>query len=425
LFIQNAISESARLRVPLIFPEGNYTVTATIRIPPLAEIRGAGTQKTIISNISTASTFQTIDGSNRIFGDGGFAVSGSPRNVKINGITFVNSTTNALPIMQLDCVADSVIEHCEFIGNPSVSSATSVLAQAVNFRDITGYPSNKTSNVQIKECVFHKLSSAIVSDYDISDITISENKFNFMDRGIVLGEILTGQPDRRFGPQTVLIENNTFDYINRQAIVGGSTSTNYASDINSVNNYFFNVGNNGRGDTTSTQVTEVIKFNSFGNYSHGDTFDRVRVINTGTTYGLIPATAKSLVDGPVSLRSKGTLVRNIVGIGSQSDIVFVYPRSSFQYGTNPINQLITIEYTINKPTRSLVRRGTLEILVTGTTAQVKDTYTGTVEEFDGNGLPSGAVFTAVVNSTKNLVIVYINNLSGTTGNILFTYTVRQ
>lgn len=420
-YIQEAVDYVAKIAngKPLYVPEGQYIVTSTIYVSSLVELRGAGPEKTFINNISTASTFQTIDDGSNKFTDGNYSLSGAPRNVRINGFTFVNSTTNANPIMQLDCLSDSVIEQCEFVGDISVGTATTTLASAINLRDNLSYASNKTKNVTIKNCVFYKVSDAIVSNYDISNITITENSFKTLHRGIVAGESLTGLTSQLTGPQHVVISNNTFDTINRQAIYAGSTSTSYVTDINSVDNYFYNIGNNGLGDTTSTQAVEVIYFGSFGNYSDGDTFDRLTKVNASRNYITSASSVQSLIKGPVSLKTKSPSLYNITGSGSGLQM-FWYPRSTYQYSTNAANQLFTIEYTINKPAISLIRRGILEIMVSGTVATVKDTYTAS-EQTEGDKV----TFSAQVDPTRNLVIVYVSNQSVYLGNILYTYTVRQ
>ena len=417
-YIQEAINYVASVGKPLIAPEGNYIVTSTIFIPSFVEIRGAGPDKTFITNISTASTFQTIDGTGKTFSDGGFALSGSPQGVRINGLTFVNSTTNASPIMQLDCLADSIIEQCKFVGDISANTATVNLASAVSLRDNVAYPANKSSNLSFKNCTFFKVKDAIVSDYDISNIVISENNFKTLHRGIVFSEnttTITGS----VGPQHVYIAGNTFDTINRQAVYAGSSSTSVISDINSVNNYYYNVGNDGEGDTTLAQQTEVIYFAGFGNYSDGDTFDRLTKVSSNVRFVTSASTVRSLVHGPVSLKTKTTQVYNITGSGSGFPFVWI-PRSQYQYSTNSFNQLLTIEYTVNKPNISLIRRGTLEIMVSGTTATVKDTYTSS-EQTEGDKM----TFSAQVDPSRNLVVVYLSNQSVYLGSIFYTYTVRQ
>lgn len=430
--IQNAIDHASGIGRPLYIAEGSYGITGTIYIPPLTEIRGAGAGKTFIANLTTSSaTLQTTDKTKTKFGVTGInSIQGDtnqPKNIKINGVSFVNSlTTNAEPILRFDCVVDSVVEYCEFIGDNIVAStATTTLATGIELRDISSYPANVTKNITIKNCKFNQLSKAIASNYDISNVVITENRFESIDEGIMLGKTLTGIVPQIYGPQHIQINNNSFFDINKQAIYGGSTSTTYSTDINSTDNYFYNVGNFGRGDSTTTMVTEVIGFNSFGNFSNGDTFDRLAVISSGTTYityaGLLPI--KSLISGPVELTTKGPQVYNILGSGVNQ--FFVYPRSTFGYtgtlgGTNPANQIITMNYTINKPQIPLIRKGTLDIIVSASSATIRDSYTSSVEETSG-----GVVFTSEVNTVTNLVKIILRNNSVYTGNVIYTYTVRQ
>lgn len=417
--IQNAISYAASIGRPLYFPEGTYVInsTSTITIPANTEIRGAGAGKTIIENQSTATIFQTIDGANSTFGPS-YALVGAPTNIRINGLTFKSTVANSGPIMQLDCVSDTVIEQCTFQGDASTSSQ----ATAINFRDVSSYPANLTDNVAIKNCVFYQLGSAIVSDYDISNIVVSENKFKDVDAGLVLGK--TPAAGTVIGPRHIQITNNIFSNVNKQAVYSGSTSTAIATDVNSVNNLYYDVGNYGRGDSTSTQATEVIYFGSFGNYSEGDTFNRIAVINSGTSFisSSTAAVVKPLINGPAIVKSKSPLMfsRGITPQNSQP--LFGYPRNTYQFGGNPINQVVTIEYTLVKPSISLTRRGTLDIIVSGTTATVRDDFTTTGPIDVSNKLS----FYAEVNTAKNLIILFLNGNGDTnSGTIEYTYTVKQ
>lgn len=414
--IQNAINYAATIGKPLNWPEGDFNITSTIFLPPLLNLCGAGIGKTNIINTSSFATFQTVDGSAHTFDNPSFSLTTNPSNIKINGFTFINDKSNADPIMQLDCLSDSIIEQCSFIGDISVNSASSTLVQAINFRDHVSYPANITNNVTIKNCIFYKVSDAIVSDYDISNIIISENTFKTLDRGLVFGENTTNLPETN-GPRHVKVSDNSFHTINKQAIYEGTTSTAFSSDINSVNNFYYNVGCNSKGDGTSTQAYEILHFGSFGNYSSGDTFDRLEKINSTSTYFIKTSNSKPLVKGPVVLTSKSPLFYEIKASGAGLEM-FGFPRS--QFSTNSFNQNITIEYTINKPDVPLIRKGTLEIMVSETEATVRDVYTAN-NDIEGKNV----TFSAQVNIAKNLVIVYVSNQSMYLGNIFYTYTVRQ
>lgn len=408
---------------PLIIPEGNYAVTATIKIPSFVELRGAGSQKTVIYNVGTSSIFQTVNGNGITFDEGieSYATVGVPRNIRINGFTFVSSATNAAPIMQLDCIADSFIEECEFVGDIEASAVSSAFASGINFRDVSSYPSNLTKDVTVRGCTFYKLGAAISSEYDISDILIRDSKFYFLNEGVVFGKNLVGIEGQKYGAQHVNITDNKFDTINRQAVYSGSTSTTYYTNISSNNNYYYRVGNNGQGDGPANQAYEVIHFGAYGNYSNSDTFDRLNQINLNSVYLTqnSTATVKSIISGPAVITPKSPLTYDITDTGS-SVPMFVFPRSTYQYKNTPSNQIITVDYTINKPSISMIRKGSLDVIINNTSATVKDSYT-TNDDVEGAKL----TFTAAVSTSRNTVSVLVNNQSVYSGNIIYTYTVRQ
>jgi hypothetical protein len=418
--IQNAINYAAELKKPLIIPESEYIVSDTIYVPPYTEIRGAGIGKTVIRNQSTTSTFQTIDSTESLFED----MSGdstSPRNIRINGVSFISSLTNAEPIMQLDCLRDSVIEHCEFNGNITVSTATDTLATAINFRSTGVFPANLTNNVTIKNCNFYKVSAAVVSDYDIANIEITENTFKNLNEGIVLGK--TAVPGVAVGPRHIRITNNSFSHVNRQAVYAGSTSTLVTTDINSVNNFYYDIGNNNQGDSATTSTTEVIRFGSFGNYSEGDTFERLERINGVSTRNSYIGTvntstvrAQSIVSGPATIKSKSPIVFDF---SPGLNPMFGFPLSTFTYKNSTPNQTITIDYTLVKPTGNVVRRGKIEVVVTGGVARIRDDYT-----FTGNDALPVAFTVRVLQAPVNLVIVSTNT-SGPSGTVTYTFSARQ
>ena len=425
LTIQNAIDYASTEKKPLILPEGEFVITGTVYIPSYTELRGAGPGKTIIRNDSTATVFQTIDKEGRLFDDMQNDQS-SPNNVRINGITFISGLTNAQPIMRIDGLSDSIIEQCELVGNIATATSTSTLADAIVLRSV----GDQTDNITVRNCKFDSLGAAIVSDYSISNINISENKFDTLDEGIMLGKTLLPGIDP---PMHVRISNNTFSRVNYQAIYAGSTSTAFATDINSKNNYFSDVGNLSRGDAPEFQHTEVIRFGSYGNNSEGDTFERLEQMinistkgdyiissNTGTTR------AKAIVSGPAVITPKSPQVFNFSSGTGRGNPLLGFPLSDFRFGALTSGQTVTVNYTIIRSADNLVRRGTLNIIVIGTSATVTEEYTFT-------GTEVGTIFfTAEVlpardpsnNPSTNLLIVYLRT-AGASGTIFYTFSVRQ
>ena len=419
--IQSAVNYATSIKKPLTMPEGTFVISDTIYIPSFTELRGAGPGKTVIQNQSTTSTFQTIDADEFLFenmsGD-----STSPRNIRINGISFISTLTNAEPIMRLDCIRDSTVDYCEFVGDTTViGPTTSTQATAINFRSTGAYPANLTNNVTIKNCNFYKIAAAVVSDYDIANIEITENTFKNLNEGIVLGKTVV--PGVAVGPQHVRITNNSFSHINRQAVWAGSTGTTIKTDIGSINNFYYDVGNNNQGDTPTYHLTEVVRFGSFGNYSEGDTFERLERLNgvsTRSSYigSVNTSTTRAglAVSGPATIKSKSPIVFDFFpGLTP----MFGYPLSTTAYSSNQPNQTISIDYTLIKPSGSVVRRGQLEVIVSGGTAIVRDDYTFTGTDT----LPVN--FVAQVWSAPINLLIISTNTSGPAGNITYTFSARQ
>lgn len=391
----------------LVFPEGTYVITGTIFLPPNTEISGAGRNKSIIINASTSSMFQTVDG----FGRTLTSIASSaviPQNIRIDGLTFQSSSTNAASIMNLDCLTDSIIEDCEFRGNVSIAN-TSTMASAISLR---GNGAVTCDNVTIKDCVFRKLSSAVSSDYDIKNVIINRNVFKDLDEGISFAKTLTGVAGRITGPSRVVISNNTFDNINKEGLFVGSNATGVAN-IKSSNNIYNNVGLGYLSVSGElNQRHDVISFNSFGNSSVNDTFGRLDIINTGT---VAPFTAiKPVIKGPGVFEAVSSKPVLITGVGTFN--VFVWPKSVYTVSsiTSP-GQTIEIDYILTKT--NTVRRGKLEVAVKDSSATIADNFT-----YDG--VSDGDTIFSVDLSRPDAIIIRANN-SGINGTITYKANVRQ
>lgn len=392
-------------RVPLEFPAGNYVVTGTIYLPPFAEIRGAGTQKTVITNLSTSTIFQTQDFNGNTFDNGGMSSSDvTPRNINISGVTFKSLGSIVNPILRLDCLQDSNITRCEFIGSTSTAIATNTLAAGIEVRGQGAYTSD---NILIEDCVFTKLSSAVISNYDINNIKISKNKFKNLNRGIVLAEsVSVANTGSYYGPTNVSIVENMFTNINKQGVYVGSTTT--GSNVSSIDNTYINVGNDGNPQGDIYQATDVIRFTSPGNSSQGDTFSRLSYLN-GSTF-TTSTIVKSIINGPTVFTSKVATPVTFNGQG-------VYTAVKYPLSTSTVGQSIIIDYTLVK-SDTVTRQGRLTVLV-ATDPIIRD-------EFSYSGNNDGYItFTASVDQLHNIINIIMNHSAGSAGTLSYTYTVRQ
>jgi len=403
--------QSGANNYPLRIPAGTYYVTSTVYVPAGATIIGDGVDKTIIVSMGTgthSTIFQTAGGE---YSNGFPTISpnmGSgftnnpPANVRISGITFqYTSTTLAsqtAPLVILDSVIDGGIDNCKFIGNTTG-----------NFISYTGIDIQGplTTNLKISNSVFENLSYPITGNYDSTNIDIEDNKFNMLYQGITFANAITGVSPKQYGPRFVNIVDNTFDNVSQGAIYAGANTSTYTV-IQSMNNTFkLNVGYSGGGSsvTTATATAPVITFNSLGNSSVDDVFERFEY-NQNPLVGL---TVKQmpLVAGDSKLDLKYVKTIN-TPISANTQTMFVVPWTT---GTN-----VSVNYVIER--LNATRRGTLTVMgsALGTTVNDEFNYVGV----NGSDLTFSAKLVDTGNpGVYNSLLIQYNNPT-TTGTCIAT-----
>lgn len=419
--------------VEFVIPAGTYVVSGPVYIPKNTKLVGAGKDATIIKTVSTSSNtiFHTVDMSGNVSPN--MASSSSvPSNVSIKGLGFETvSTTTIDSILVLDCAVDTLIDDCKFI-NLTNLVPNQITPNGTIGISLIGQGAVTCDNVSIDNCDFTNLMYGIVSQYDMKNLYIKNNKFNSLSSsGIIFS--YTGTPDQLTqgtGPVNVLIESNIFYKIAHNAIKVAPNYTGSSNNINSTNNYFKEVGNNFNGEVA--QAYEVILFGTPGNISSHDTFDRTNYLIKNT----IPTLTTSTMFQPVVTG----------GIVLQSDQVLTLPVNSNNpadnyYGQGPFNLLtvpfltdnfivgsslqdIEVEYALVKP--GFTKKGKLTILASNTTGTITESYTTNgILAYDSNG-DGGLTFSLSINRLQNLIEVqYTNNQATDPGTIYYTYTVTQ
>jgi len=398
--IQRAINHASNINKTLYFTEGTFLLSGTLYIPPTTDLKGSGENGTILLASTTDSIFQTVD----LDGTQWPAITSganTPQNIRINGFTFSSTLDNSQAMLALDCLLDSVIEDCVFQG----AAATSIQPTAIELR---GQGALTCDNVTIKNCVFETLGTAIASDYDVTNIIITENKFKNINAGILLAETL----QESSGPTHIDITNNKFINISNQGVYAGANATG-AAFIKSSNNSYQNVGNDiTQGDYS--QSTDVITFTSPGNFSSGDDFSRLDAINTSSIAGF--TSILPIVNGPSIVTPKVPSQVTISGTGDFQ--VFTYPKISYTL-TNFMSpgQQISIDYVLHKTADGVTRRGTISAVVYSNTSTITD-------NFSYVGPTDGSTTFKLDLSRSDVVSVQANNL-GTSGYLIYTPTVSQ
>jgi hypothetical protein len=207
----------------------------------------------------------------------------------------------------------------------------------------------------------------------------------------------------------------------------GATPLIGGSNVQSVNNSYTNVGVGVGGADLTVQQTEVIKFGSVGNRSEGDSFSRLTTLNDDVRFVLTATTVKSIVSGPVEIKSSRTTTVPVNITNRQTGTPYlVYPLSSTATG-----QTIVIDYTFIQPDNSITRMGKITVIVNGSnipTIKEEFTYTGNNDGFvyfvpDTSSIYTGYNTLATVQNGA-IVLKYRCDINFT-GSLTYTYTVRQ
>lgn len=391
----NTDKSKDRSRVPLRIPAGTYFVTGTVYVPPYATIIGDGIDKTVIYSLNTGTIFATTASS----------TSTEYTEINISGMTLrhTGTTTTALsqPLMVLGNVSRSTIKDVKFKGNYTIltSSPTTSTYSAIDIRTWV----TDLGNISIENCEVENLCYPIVSDYDVKDIVIKDNSFKDLYQGITLADNILGVSPLQYGPRRVTIKDNKFDRIERQAIFAGvNTTTNNA--INSENNTFLDVG---VGASTNTYDTSVITFESHGNSSINDNFQRLWEAQTNRVgYG-----QQQIIDGTAQVRLK-FVDQKVLTTSTATQTLLRIPYNSANITS------VDVAYTIAKT--DVIRKGVVSIVGANSSNEtsVRDSY-ATVGYDDGD-----VVFYADTTSTLGIGISDTLNVKysnpNTTGTIIYT-----
>jgi hypothetical protein len=416
--IQNAINQlylnldkntsNPASKAILKIPAGKYAITSTIYVPPNVTIVGDGQNNTILSMVSTGTTlFQFCDlssvaGSPVVFvpGSNNITSSGRPVNINLREMTLqydssISNTDQTLPLVRADCVESASFIDMGFRGTTATNTSSYAAIE------IRGQGAITTENLVVDRVDFSYLGRAIISDYDINDLSISKSSFKNLGRAISFLENTV--INNETGPVNVKIDDSIFKDINQQAIFIG-TNTNGASTLfSSHRNSYMNVGNNGAGDLLA--ATAVIELNTLGNSSVDDRFSRQSVINSTST----AATFLATVAGAATVLNNST----------QATTLSATTATLVKFGYAGSDQQIELRYQLRKPVAQISRRGLVRITVNSAgLVTVSDTFTYT-------GSSDGSLtFTAnFVTATNTISVMYTS--PDADGSLEYQYNIYQ
>ena len=265
-YINTSTVGSESSRIVLNMKAGIFKISEVLRIPPHCKLVGAGKQKTIIKQTNpTSFILQTVNGAST---PGSYLINTSdvgdltfniaPRNIHIEGITFDATTANGVHGFMLNSTRDSTFTDIEVLGPWNLSNvedldtANYTLLYGIEFLAFSN--SIYCDNLHFTDICVEGWPVAAASKYDITNITFSESCFNLCGYGMLYGRDTSGTiPGERVGPQNIIVQNNVFDTIAKEAILQED-----GFGIASINNRYSKIGTNGAGENNT--ITNVLKF---------------------------------------------------------------------------------------------------------------------------------------------------------------------
>jgi hypothetical protein len=396
-------------RTILKIPAGEYYLGSPLYLPSYATLQGEGKDKTTLIFISSAtSCIQFVDLTSTVGGYvtiNDFESTSSPRGIVIKGMTISYDIENSdrdasLPLIYADGCEDSMIDDVKFKGKGS-STLSNIDHSGIKIRGLGGITSR---NLRITNSIFESLYYGIYSEDDIEDTVIDNCKFENLHRGVnydINSPSITG-------PVRSRITRNIFNTIYEEAVFIGGDESVYTNHILSQNSYI-NVGNNSSYDSPGDgdlgdQATPVITFETSGNVSDYDSFDRNLQVNSS------PPTAPNFiipVAGHASLIDHRVTTFAIINTSATGDVVKI------AYNGTTTN--IKLQYQITAS--GITRWGELRVVCSqGSIVDVTDDYNYT------GGNDTGIVFSGIFDSPTNTITIQYagNTVSGT-----FTYQLNQ
>jgi hypothetical protein len=265
--------------VKLVFEAGTYKISAPLRIPPYANLQGAGKDKTIIRQTGAFAVAYSV-GSDSEPGDytttSTMTSLNQPQFIELRDMTLEQTVANK-PGLDLIAAKNSVFSNLKIKGVWAYPN-TALNEESVGLRLVA-----KSASVSCTSNLFENIDIAnfaygVDSTYDIDANQFSKSTFYELRRGIRFGHNVDALTSgRQYGPHETRITHSRFFRITETGfeIIQGTGNV-------SESNTYVQVGNDGGTEETATY--EIINFVSGGNVSTNDYFERSIELTSNPTY---------------------------------------------------------------------------------------------------------------------------------------------
>lgn len=362
-------------RYVLQFAPGLYRIDDSLKLPPYVTLQGAGKDKTIIEQTADAPIFITVNGSST---EGNYdettalTASNQAKFLDISGMTlrYENTVTKifntAISLQSCDSSTFSDLKIQGYWDGDGVQ-ANSKAIDIKSFSSAVRSRNNKFERIDIEGFCY-----GVDSSWDIEN-----NNFNYINFKTCLNAVRLGAnmpaivdnddlidklgEGRALGPHNTLFQNCSFREIFNEGFIVSKGKGN-----TSKNNRYYDVGNDG--GTSASPVSSIIKFDSEGNNTEQDWFQRTSDLSYGEDYVTVNANNSvnylSDIDGPKYIPEiegifnyQATELHVIDAIGTNNNWV-----TAFRLPANQTRSF-EIDYQYKSDQVSGVRQGKLYVLV--------------------------------------------------------------
>jgi hypothetical protein len=346
LFLNEATKGSEESRVILNIEPGVYLLSDSIKIPPHANIVGAGAEKTFFKQVADAPIFETVnlDSTPGVYADDSSSTSlTQPQYIRIEGMTLDSVATSS--VLYLKSCRDSSFKDIKIKGYWQSGDAIDSTVAGLRLDSLSTLvtcDANKFENIE-----FVGLDAGVSSDFDITNNIWENCKFETLGYGVVFGATATiGSQGQLTGPNKNTIHSSTFNDIDRQAIWVEAGKKNVSS-----HNRFYNVGN--VGGTEANAQYSIIKFTSAQNESLDDFFERTELLGYDQNYiELSPYVSE--IEGVVHTSLGG---HHRLNLGQRNDHITLFRLPG------DFTRRFEIEYNYESSEYNAKRSGTIEIIL--------------------------------------------------------------
>lgn len=392
---------------PLKLPAGTFIISGVIDLPPGTFLVGDGIGITtlVLESVGT-SMFRTVDKLGNHFEQGMMSNSNRSKDVRLCNMTlsYELDSTNSYPLISLDNTDSPVIDTVRFAKTVTTSDFVNT-GVAIALQGSIGVDESTVvcKDIQIKNCEFYYLNTAVTGQGNVIGTVIEDNIFNTIRTGIKIISPTTTD----IIPTDIVVTKNKFEFVYNEAIKV-DPNFNYSRITSSDNQYYY-VGNHGTipDQYVDYAASAIFDFGAPGNVSLNDYFQREKVSeNTGIFYFNPFATGNAKI-----VRNK-QLLSTILGLQNDQRIVDIPLANK--------DQIVIIDYQLYNQDMSRKGKLTMNIAPDGY-ASVSDYYNySEIVDFSSDNL----VFsTKMDNTVYNYVTLTCSSFASTATSIEFTIDI--